>query len=156
MNQGVTIFPLTVEKVFESPQTNKLEEGDIVKSINGIRVNENLNDFDNLLENSGSDVKFTYVVERNEQIITLENVIQNLPRIAQVLPKSAAISAGLEKGDVILSLNSEKIASFNNIRTIVQSSKGDALKVEFWRDGEIRKTQLRPLKVDVPAEGGGL
>ena len=91
--------------------------------------------FDNLFENSGSDEEFTYVVERNGQIITLENVIQNPPRIAQVLPKSAAIAAGLKKGDIILSLNSEKITSFNNIKNFVESSKGEALKVEFWRDG---------------------
>ena len=111
---------------------------------------------DNLFENSGSDEEFTYVVERNGQKISLENVIQNPPRIAQVLPKSAAITAGLEKGDIILSLNSEKITSFNNIKNFVESSKGEALKVEFLRDGEIRKTQLKPLIVDVPAEGVAL
>ena len=75
--------------------------------------------------------------------------------IGQVLPKSAAITAGLEKGDIILSLNSERITSFNNIKNFVESSKGEALNVEFLRDGEIRKTQLKPLIVDVPAEGGG-
>ena len=37
----------------------------------------------------------------------------------------------------------------------MESSKGEALKVEFWRNGEIRKTQLKPLIVDVPAEEGG-
>ena len=111
-----------------------------------------MNNLDNLFENSGSDEEFTYVVERNGQKIILENVIQNPPRIAQVLPKSAAITAGLEKGDIILSLNSEKITSFNNIKNFVELSKGEALKVEFLRDGEIRKTQLKPLIVDVPAE----
>ena len=54
-----------------------------------------------------------------------------------------------------MSLNSEKITSFNNIKNFVELSKGEALKVEFWRKGEIRKTQLKPLIVDVPAEGGG-
>ena len=44
--------------------------------------------------------------------------------------------------------------SFNQIKNFVELSKGEALKVEFWRDGEIRKTQLKPLIVDVPAEGG--
>ena len=138
-----------------TPYQQQLEKGDIIRSINGVQIYENFNDLDNLFENSGSDEEFTYVVERNGQIISLENVIQNPPRIAQVLPKSAAIAAGLEKGDIILSLNSEKITSFNNIKNFVESSKGEALKVEFLRDGEIRKTQLKPLIVDVPAEGGG-
>jgi len=155
MDQGVTKFPITVEKVFKSPFHEKLEKGDIVVSINGVRLSENLKKFDSLIESSGFDDEFTYVVERRGRLITLENVIQNPPRIAQVLPKSAAIAAGLERGDVILSLNSEKIKSFNSIKNFVESSKGEALKVEFWREGQIRETQLKPLIVDVPSEGGG-
>ena len=155
INQGVIKFPLTVEKVFESPYQKQLEKGDIVRSINGVQIFENLKVIDNLFEKSGSDEKFTYIVDRRGQIVTLENVIQNPPRIAQVLPKSAAIAAGLEKGDVILSLNSEKIMTFDKIKQFVELSKGEALKVEFWRAGEIRKTKLKPLIVDVPSEGGG-
>ena len=155
INQGVVKFPLTVEKVFESPYQKQLEKGDIVRSINGVRIFENLKVIDNLFEKSGSVEKFTYIVERKGQIVTLENVIQNPPRIAQVLPKSAAIAAGLEKGDMILSLNSEKIMSFDKIKNFVELSKGEVLKVEFWRAGEIRNTQLKPLIVDVPSEGGG-
>ena len=155
MNQGVTKFPLTVEKVFTTPYQQQFEKGDIISSINGVRINKNLNDLKNLFENSGPEEEFTYTVERNGQKISLENVIQNPPRIGQVLPKSAAITAGLEKGDIILSLNSEKITSFNDIRNFVELSKGEALKVDYLRNGELRKTQLKPLIVDVPAEEGG-
>ena len=155
MNQGVTKFPITVEKVFDSPYYKQLEQDDIIRSINGLRVDENLERVDNLFKNSRSAEEFTYVVERNGHIITIENVIQNPPRIAQVLPKSAAIAAGLKNGDFILSINSEKITNFNKIKSFVESSEGGALQVEFWRKGEIRKTQLKPLVVDVPAEGGG-
>ena len=155
ISQGATKFPLTVEKVFATPYQQQFEKGDIVSSINGVEIYENINDLENLFENSDSEEEFTYTVERNGQKINLENVIQSPPRIGQVLPKSAAITAGLEKGDIILSLNSERITSFNNIKNFVESSKGQALKVEFLRDGEIRKTQLKPLIVDVPAEGGG-
>ena len=155
MNQGVTKAPLTVEKVFETPYQQQLEKGDIVRSINGVRIYENLNNLENLFENIGSQEEFTYIIERNGQRITLENVIQNPPRIAQVLPKSAAIIAGLQKGDIILSLNSQKISNFNNIKNLVESSKGEALAVEFLRDGQLRKTILKPLIVDVPTEEGG-
>ena len=155
MNQGVTKFPLTVEKVFTTPYQQQFEKGDIISSINGVRINKNLNDLKYLFENSGPEEEFTYTVERNGQKISLENVIQNPPRIGQVLPKSAAITAGLEKGDIILSLNSEKITSFNDIRNFVELSKGEALTVDYLRNGELRKTQLKPLIVDVPAEEGG-
>ena len=155
MNQGVTKFPLTVEKVFETPYQKQFQKGDIVRSINGVRIYENLNNLENLFENIGSEEEFTYIIERNGQRITLENVILNPPRLAQVLPKSAAITAGLQKGDIILSLNAQKISSFNNIKILVESSKGEALAVEFLRDGQLRKTILKPLIVDVPTEGGG-
>ena len=155
MNQGVTKFPLTVEKVFTTPYQQQFEKGDIISSINGVQIYENSNELKNLFENSEFEEEFTYTVERNGQKINLENVIQNPPRIGQVLPKSAAITAGLEKGDIILSLNSEKITSFNDIRNFVELSKGEALKVDYLRNGELRKTQLKPLIVDVPAEEGG-
>ena len=155
MSQGVTKFPLTVEKVFTTPYQQQFEKGDIISSINGVRIHKNFNDLKYLFENSGPEEEITYTVERNGQKISLENVIQNPPRIGQVLPKSAAITAGLEKGDIILSLNSEKITSFNEIKNFVELSKGEALKVDFLRNGELRKTQLKPLIVDVPAEEGG-
>ena len=155
MNQGVTKFPLTVEKVFVAPYQQQFEKGDIISSINGVQIYENINDLEYLFDNSESGGEFTYTVERNGQKISLENVIQNPPRIGQVLPKSAAITAGLEKGDIILSLNSEKITSFNDIRNFVELSKGEALTVDYLRNGELRKTQLKPLIVDVPAEEGG-
>ena len=56
MNQGIIKFPLTVEKVFESPHQETFEKGDIVRSINGVRVNENFNRDDNLFNNSDSGV----------------------------------------------------------------------------------------------------
>ena len=155
MNQGVIKFPLTVAKVFESPFQKELEIGDIIISINGVQVTEDLIDVAYLFENSESVEEFTYLVERNGQTITLERVVQSPPRIAQVLPKSAAISAGLKRGDVILSLNSEKIKSFNQIKSFIETSKGEVLKVEFWRDGEILETQINPLIVDVPVKTGG-
>ena len=42
INQGVVKFPLTVEKVFESPYQKQLEKGDVVRSINGVQIFENL------------------------------------------------------------------------------------------------------------------
>lgn len=155
MNQGVTKFPLTVERVFDSPYQNELEEGDVVRSINGVKIDKGSLDVFNFLDNSGSDKEYTYVVERDGQTVTLNNIVQNPPRIAQVLPKSAAISSGLDKGDVILSLNSNKINSFNQIKNFVEMSQGEALTVEFWRNGKVLETKLKPLIVDVPTQSGG-
>ncbi len=65
------------------------------------------------------------------------------------------MSAGLKKGDVILSINSEKISNFNQIKKFVEASMGEALMVEYWRKGLVYQAELKPLIVDVPVESGG-
>ena len=74
MNQGVTKFPLTVEKVFTTPYQQQFEKGDVISSINGVLIHKNINDLKFLFENSESEKEFTYTVERNGQKISLENV----------------------------------------------------------------------------------
>ena len=155
MNQGITKLPLTVDKVFDSPYQQPFETGDIVRSVNGIEIKNDLNNLTGLVGESFSKEYFTYVVERNGNLVTLNEVIQNPPRITQVLPKSSAIAAGLAKGDLILSLNFKKINNFNQVKEAVEASKGEVLHVEFWRKGSVYKTELKPIIVDVPIETGG-
>ena len=155
MNQGITKFPLTVGKTFDTPYEKEFRKGDIVRSVNGIAIEKDFDEFANVVEKSVSDKFFTYVVERNGRLLTLENIIQNPPIIAQVLPKSSAISAGLVKGDLILTLNSEKISNFDQVKKVVESSQGEIIKVEYWRMGSVYETELKPFKVDVPTETGG-
>ena len=155
MNQGTTKLPLTVDRIFDAPYEQKFEVGDVIRSINGITIENDLKELSNLIGNNLSNEKFTYVVERNGNLVTLNKIIQNPPRITQVLPKSSAISAGLAKGDLVLSLNSEKIITFNQIKKFVEESKGEALTVEYWRKGSVFETELKPLIVDVPNDKGG-
>ena len=155
MNQGTIKFPLTVEKLFDTPYNHKLQEDDIIRSINGVEIKENLNGLSGVDDDIFLNKNFTYVVERNGKLIILDQVIQNPPRISQVLPKSSAISAGLEKGDFILSLNSQRISNFSQIKQKVEASRGEALKIEYWRKGKIYETELTPLVVDIPTETGG-
>ena len=155
MNQGIIKIPLTVEKLFDAPYEQKLREDDIVRSINGIELTDKIDDLSSLADVSISGNFFNYVVERNGMIVTLDQVNQNPPRITQVLPKSSAISAGLEKGDFILTINSDRISSFSQIKEFVEASRGQSLKIEYWRKGRIYETELTPLVVDVPTETGG-
>ena len=54
-----------------------------------------------------------------------------------------------------MSLNSEKINNFNEIKKVVEASQGETLKIEYWRKGLVYETNLKPLIVDVPTETGG-
>ena len=155
MDQGMTKLPLTVDKTFDTPYKQKFEKGDVVRSVNGLKIKNDLNKLNEQLGGVFANEPLTYVVERNGILITLENIIQNPPRISQVLPKSSAISAGLEKGDLILSLNSREIKNFNEIKDFVEASQGESFIVEYWREGLVYETRLTPQIVDVPIETGG-
>ena len=151
----MTKLPLTVDKTFDTPYEQKFEKGDVVRSVNGLKINNDLKKLNDQLGGVFANKPLTYVVERNGILITLENIIQNPPRISQVLPKSSAISAGLEKGDLILSLNSREIKNFNEIKDFVEASQGEGFIVEYWREGLVYETRLTPQIVDVPIETGG-
>ena len=155
MDQGMTKLPLTVDKTFDTPYEQKFEKGDVVRSVNGLKINNDLTKLNDQLGGVFANKPLTYVVERNGILITLENIIQNPPRISQVLPKSSAISAGLEKGDLILSLNSREIKNFSEIKDFVEASQGEGFIVEYWREGLVYETRLTPQIVDVPIETGG-
>ena len=155
MDQGMTKLPLTVDKTFDTPYKQKFEKGDVVRSVNGLKIKNDLKKLNDQLGGVFANEPITYVVERNGILITLENIIQNPPRISQVLPKSSAISAGLEKGDLILSLNSREIKNFNEIKDFVEASQGESFIVEYWREGLVYETRLTPQIVDVPIETGG-
>ena len=155
MDQGMTKLPLTVDKTFDTPYKQKFEKGDVVRSVNGLKIKNDLKKLNEQLGGVFVNEPLTYVVERNGILITLENIIQNPPIISQVLPKSSAISAGLEKGDLILSLDSREIKNFSEIKDFVEASQGEGFIVEYWREGLVYETRLTPQIVDVPIETGG-
>ena len=154
INQGATKIPLTVDKLFDTPFDQKFIEGDVIKSINGIALDSDLSGFTKKLEESLPGEFASYVVERKGNLVKLENVNQNPPFISQVLPKSAAISSGLVKGDIILSINSVNITNFDQIKSFVENSNGESLLIEYWRKGLTYSTDLNPTIVDVPKTDG--
>ena len=155
LGQGATKIPLTVGELFELPYETKLRKGDVILSINNTPIEKDFNEISSDLTRAFSISPATYIVDRDNQLIQLNEIIQNPPRIYQVLPKSAAISSGLKIGDVILSINFQQIDSFEEIKDFVESSDGQSLNVEFWREGVVNVTTLKPLKVDVPNSKGG-
>ena len=155
LGQGTTQLPVTVANLFELPYNFALRKGDVVLSINGVNISEELENISPSQKSALSNSPAFYVIERAGNVLELKDIVQNPPRISQVLPKSAAISAGLEAGDVILSINSEQIDNFDQIKAFVEASDGKAINLEYWRNGSVQYTSLTPLIVDVPDPEGG-
>lgn len=66
------------------------------------------------------------------------------PIIGEVLPGKAAAKAGLQTGDRILRINSEKINDFDDVRLIVSMNAGTPLRFDYERAGQVRTTTLTP------------
>lgn len=76
-------------------------------------------------------------------------------RIGGVAPGGAAAAAGLQPGDVVLRVNDQPIARFDELRTHVEAAQGQPLTLQIWRDGATQDVTLSPKEQDLPrAEGG--
>ncbi|MES1166038.1 MAG: M50 family metallopeptidase [Verrucomicrobiota bacterium] len=65
-------------------------------------------------------------------------------RIVNVQPDSAAVAAGLLKGDVILQVDGKEITPQNGVRSQVQKFAGAPLVFNVLRDGQTRDLQVTP------------
>ena len=71
--------------------------------------------------------------------------------IDDVVAGSAASEAGIEPGDVIVEINAQKIMNVAQLQELVARNRpGEAVKVTYWRDGEMVKVEavLKGTNVD--------
>lgn len=69
-------------------------------------------------------------------------------RIATVAANSAAQSAGLEPGDVIVSVDGVTVRNFSELQAQVAPAAGRELAVVIERDGSQRQLQMTPTRAD--------
>lgn len=67
-----------------------------------------------------------------------------------------ARSAGLSKGDIILSIDGQEVDSNEDVSAVIGASQGEPLKVAYQRDGKSAVCSLRPVlsSVDGKYKGG--
>jgi regulator of sigma E protease len=94
-------------------------------------------------------------VLRDGQELTLPGPTLYPPRAASILPGSAAIDAGIEKGDVILAIDGTPISRFENLQSFVKRVEGRPVVLTLWRDGQTFDVTLAPRQSDQPKPEGG-
>jgi len=78
--------------------------------------------------------------------VSEDGVEQEGVTIGDVIEKSTAEEIGLKKGDVIIEVNDKPVITFDELRKVISDAKvGDAIKVEWKRDGQKMKARV-PLK----------
>ncbi len=67
-----------------------------------------------------------------------------VPVIGKVVPGSAAEQAGIKAGDRILSLDGSEIQTFDQIAEFVRLNLGEAITIQYERDGVVATTVAKP------------
>ncbi|WP_299653287.1 RIP metalloprotease RseP [uncultured Tateyamaria sp.] len=156
-SNGVPRDPLTVGDIQPLPiEVQELEAGDVVLEINGIPV-PSFSDpaYGALMEDLPFERVLDYTVDRDGDEVVVQGPYLRPPLVRSVSPRSAALAAGLEQGDVITSINGEDVFAFRQLVSAVEGSNGDTLDLGVWRNGELLQKSLAPKRVDEPQDGGG-
>jgi len=139
----------------EAPATRAgLRSGDRVEAVAGVPVE----DWTALAEaysaaGRGREVAFT-LKERGDVTVPALGDLRALGvapatvLISAVSPDSAASEAGLESGDLILTLDDRPVGSFASFAELVRASEGRTLRISYARAGDTVRVSIAPRLVE--------
>ncbi|QXT38473.1 RIP metalloprotease RseP [Gymnodinialimonas ceratoperidinii] len=130
-----------------------LEQGDEITAIEGEPVSS-LSDVYELSRSLDPQRSVTYDILRDGDALQVDAAFPLLPIVGSVAPQSAAIAAGIEEGDVIMSVDGTPIYGFSQLRAAVDASEGADLDLTVWRDGDTLDLTLAPRSTDLPTAEG--
>jgi regulator of sigma E protease len=65
-------------------------------------------------------------------------------KVGEVSPGLPAETAGLKKGDVVLTIDGEAVSKWDDISRIIRNSKGKELSIQVKRDEDLFETRVTP------------
>ncbi|WP_028274353.1 S1C family serine protease [Atopococcus tabaci] len=81
--------------------------------------------------------------QQRETVLTLPDDVNGGVVVAQVVPGSAAETAGMQQYDVIVGFDGQEVTNSMELRQLIYSSEiGSEVEVEFYRDGELQTTTV--------------
>ncbi|WP_209424623.1 RIP metalloprotease RseP [Pararhodobacter sp. SW119] len=153
--RGIAEDTPVIGEIHPLPATvQELREGDRILAIEG-RPTETLADFFAVSGEIEPAPIVDYTVERAGQRTEVAGPFPVPPRAAGISLNSAARDAGMQPGDVILSVADTPIHAFSELPPIVGAAEGDPVALRIWRDGEELDLALTPRRTDLPVPGGG-
>ena len=137
------------------PVESQLQPGDRILAVAGIETPDYaaLSDAAETLPDTAT---VDYRVLRGGQDLTVTGPTLMPALVVSVMPKSAAMDAGLREGDVILAMNGTPTPRFDDLQGIVKASGGKPIALSVWRAGTVFETSLAPRERPVAAADGGL
>jgi regulator of sigma E protease len=154
MARGVASDPLTIAELRPMPgPTLELRAGDEVLSIAGLKTPP-VEQFNSFVDSLPVEPMLDYELRRDGQNVTVRAPYPYPPMVSGVTPGSAAMEAGLQVDDVILSVDGVPISAFAELRMAVGHSAGKVLKLQVWRAGQTFEVALAPRTMDLPKADG--
>ena len=131
-----------------------LQPGDQILAINGVETPD-LKTFYKVGGDLPAAATVTYRVDRGGESIEVQGPHPFPPIVGSVHPQNAAMAAGIQAGDVILSANGTPVTAFSELPAIVEATQGGPVALRLWRDGVEMDMTLTPNRRDIPKEDGG-
>lgn len=136
------------------PGVNELREGDLITAIEGRPV-EDLADYFDLATETAPAPTVTYAIERDGEIRSVLGPHPVPPRASSIALNSAARDAGMQAGDVILSVDGQPVEAFSELPPLVAAAEGAPVSLQVWRAGQVLDLTLTPRRTDIPDPDGG-
>lgn len=155
MIAGKPVETVTIGELRKTPIAESgLKVGDEVLFINETEV-QDWGAFGTALTTLPDEGPFMYTVRREGTVIEVPGAHPFPPIVEAYQPRSAALAAGIEIGDVITAVDGQAISSFAQLVDVVRGSAGRELQMQIWREGESLTLPMTPRVKDTPlAEGG--
>ncbi|WP_042356237.1 RIP metalloprotease RseP [Bacillus rubiinfantis] len=89
-------------------------------------------------------------------IALLQGVPTNEPKLGVITPDGAAKAAGLQKGDIIQSINSSEVTSWSDVVEIIRKNPNETLEFSIVRDEQEKNIKVTPLEKTVEGKKMGI
>ncbi|OYW59490.1 MAG: RIP metalloprotease RseP [Rhodobacterales bacterium 12-65-15] len=123
--------------------TTAIEPGDVILALNGIAVSDQQS-YADVVQTLPPAQRITWTLQRGDAILEVEGPHPLPALISGASLRSAAMDAGLQRGDVILRAGGTDINTFAQLPEIVKASKGAPVALTVWREGEVFDVALTP------------
>lgn len=134
---------LVVGRVQSGPNSQiELMAGDLITSFNGSPITV-WKDFEEFKQRDASGVP-TYGVMRDGAALEVAGPFPWLPIVSTVNPVTPAAKAGVKKGDLVLALDNQAIASFFELQGVVKAMTSREVDLRVLRDGEVLDLKITP------------
>jgi regulator of sigma E protease len=158
IGSGAPVDPLGVGALRPMPLAERgLEPGDRVLKVEGMAMpsREEPAGYAAFIDALPAGPSLEYVVLRDGAEIQVRDAQLLPPLVSALSPQSAALAAGLQAGDVIVSVDGRDVFVFDQLKSAVEGGAGAPLQIGVWRDGARLDLELRPKRVDEPLPEGG-